>query len=154
MTQGDLVLAERLAHTFKGLCGQIGAGELRTMAESLEQSIRNRESKEKIQATLKLVPGTLAELVSAIDKRFPVPESVQTAVAVDLGELREISIRLAAELAADDFASSDTFDQHEALMRAALGECFITLASAIHDFNFALAADQLREAMAIHGIDI
>ena len=154
MTQGDLVLAERLAHTFKGLCGQIGAGELRTMAESLEQSIRNRESKEKIQATLKLVPGTLAELVSAIDKRFPVPESVPTAVAVDLGELREISIRLAAELAADDFASSDTFDQHEALMRAALGECFITLASAIHDFNFALAADQLREAMAIHGIDI
>jgi two-component system sensor histidine kinase/response regulator len=154
MTQGDLVLAERLAHTFKGLCGQIGAGELRTMAESLEQSIRNREPKEKIQATLKLVPGTLAELVSAIDKRFPVVESVQTAVAVDLGELREISIRLAAELAADDFASSDTFDQHEALMRAALGERFITLASAIHDFNFALAADQLREAMAIHGIDI
>ncbi|MBC3877735.1 PAS domain S-box protein [Undibacterium sp. FT79W] len=154
MTQGDLVLAERLAHTFKGLCGQIGAGELRTMAESLEQSIRNREPKEKIQATLKLVPGTLAELVSAIDKRFPVVESVQSAVAVDLGELREISIRLAAELAADDFASSDTFDQHEALMRAALGERFITLASAIHDFNFALAADQLREAMAIHGIDI
>jgi len=154
MTQGDLVLAERLAHTFKGLCGQIGAGELRTMAESLEQSIRNREPKEKIQATLKLVPGTLAELVSAIDKRFPVVESVKTAVAVDLGELREISIRLAAELAADDFASSDTFDQHEALMRAALGERFITLASAIHDFNFALAADQLREAMAIHGIDI
>lgn len=154
MTQGDLVLAERLAHTFKGLCGQIGAGELRTMAESLEQSIRNREPKEKIQATLKLVPGTLAELVSAIDKRFPVVDSVQTAEAVDLGELREISIRLAAELAADDFASSDTFDQHEALMRAALGERFITLASAIHDFNFALAADQLREAMAIHGIDI
>lgn len=154
MTQGDLVLAERLAHTFKGLCGQIGAGELRTMAESLEQSIRNREPKEKIQATLKLVPGTLAELVSAIDKRFPVVDSVQTAVAVDLGELREISIRLAAELAADDFASSDTFDQHEALMRAALGERFITLASAIHDFNFALAADQLREAMVIHGIDI
>lgn len=154
MTQGDLVLAERLAHTFKGLCGQIGAGELRTMAESLEQSIRNREPKEQIQATLKLVPDTLAELVSAIDKRFPVVESVQSAVAVDLGELREISIRLAAELAADDFASSDTFDQHEALMRAALGERFITLASAIHDFNFALAADQLREAMAIHGIDI
>lgn len=154
MTQGDLVLAERLAHTFKGLCGQIGAGELRTMAESLEQSIRNREPKEKIQATLKLVPGTLAKLVSAIDKRFPVVESVQSTVAVDLGELREISIRLAAELAADDFASSDTFDQHEALMRAALGERFITLASAIHDFNFALAADQLREAMAIHGIDI
>jgi two-component system sensor histidine kinase/response regulator len=154
MTQDDLALAERLAHTFKGVCGQIGAGELRAMAESLEQSIRNRDPKEKIQATLELIPGTLAELVSAIDKRFPVAESVQSAVAVDLSELRKISIRLAAELAADDFASSDTFDQHEALMRAALGERFITLASAIHDFNFALAADQLREAMAIHGIDI
>ncbi|MBR7793974.1 PAS domain S-box protein [Undibacterium sp. FT147W] len=154
MTQGDLVLAERLAHTFKGLCGQIGAGELRAMAESLELCIRNQEPKEKIQATLERIPAPLAELVSAIDQRFPVAESVQTTAAVDLDELREIGIRLAAELAADDFSSSDTFDQHEALMRAALGERFMTLASAIHDFNFAFAADQLREAMAIHGIDI
>lgn len=154
MKQNDLVSAERLAHTFKGLCGQIGAGALRLMAESLEQRIREGEPAEKITAALEIIPGPLAELVSAINQRFPSAESVQAATNIDLQELRRTGTQLAAELAADDFASSDTFDQHEALMRAALGERYTALASAIHDFNFSRATDLLREALAVHKIEI
>jgi len=152
--QNDLVSAERLAHTFKGLCGQIGAGELRLMAESLERCIRDGDSKEKIKTALKAIPDPLAELLTAINQRFPAAESVPAAAEVDLEELRRTVIRLAAELATDDFASNDTLDKHEALMKAALGERYAALASAIHDFNFSLATDLLREAMASHGIEI
>jgi hypothetical protein len=43
---------------------------------------------------------------------------------------------------------------HEPLMRAALGESYAAISAAIHDFNFELARDQLRDAVARHGIEL
>lgn len=45
-----------------------------------------------------------------------------------------------------------TFDGHEPLMRAALGDRYAAISAAIHDFNFELARDLLRDAVAGHGI--
>lgn len=150
----DWQTVERLVHTLKGLCAQIGAGELRVMAESLEQRINNREPRESIAASLEAISQPLSELIAAISVRLPVDEPAQPAMCVDVVELREICARLAAELAADDFASGDTFDGHEALMRAALGDRYTAISGAIYDFNFLLALDQLRDAVAEHGIKL
>ena len=96
----------------------------------------------------------MAELIAAIGDRLPAEEPAQPQKNLDVGELREICTRLAAELAADDFASGNTFDSHEALMRVALGNRYTAISGAIHDFNFSIAMDQLRDAVAIHGIEL
>jgi two-component system sensor histidine kinase/response regulator len=150
----DWQTAERLAHTLKGLCAQIGAVELRDMAETLEQRIRGRESKERVAASLEVMTPPLAKLIAAISVRLPVEEPAPAETCVDVALLRGVCARLAAELAADDFASSETFDAHEALMRATLGNRYATIAEAIHDFDYSLALDQLRDAMAGRGIEL
>ncbi len=150
----DWQTAERLVHTLKGLCAQIGAQELRAMAESLEQCLKNHESKESITASLATISPPLLALIAAINVHLPVEESARFDTGVDVDELRVISTKLAAELAALDFASGDTFDEHEPLLRAALGDRYAAIATAIHDFNYSLAMDQLRDAVAGHGIKL
>ena len=150
----DWQTAERLAHTLKGVCAQVGAKSLAAMAERLEQSTRSREPKQRIDSLLEAISLPLADLIAAISARLPIEESAQPDTSVDVAALRKICTRLAAELAADDFASGDTFDRHEPLMRAALGDRYAAISAAIHDFNFSLAMDQLRDAVAEHGIKL
>jgi two-component system sensor histidine kinase/response regulator len=150
----DWQTAERLVHTLKGLSAQIGAQELRAMAESLEQCLKNHESKESITASLETISPPLSALIAAINVHLPVEASAGFDTGVDVDELRVISTKLAAELAALDFASGDTFDEHEPLLRAALGDRYAAIATAIQDFNYSLAMDQLRDAVAGHGIKL
>ena len=150
----DWQTAERLAHTLKGLSAQIGARELHTMVESFEHHIRSREPKESITASLETISQYLSDVISSISARLPVDEPAHPDTRVDTVELREICIKLAAELTALDFASGDTFDEHEPLMRAALGDHYAAITAAIHDFNFEHARDLLRDAVAGHGIEL
>ncbi len=154
LAMDDWRTAERLAHTLKGLSAQIGAQELRTMAENLEQDIKHQASKESLATSLGALSQPLSALMAAIIDRLPIEESAGCDTGVDVGELRVVSTKLAAELAALDFASGDTFDEHEPLMRAALGDRYAAIATAIHDFNYSLAMDQLRDAVAGHGIEL
>ena len=124
------------------------------MAENLEQDIKHQASKESIAASLGTLSQPLSALIAAINDRLPIEESARCDTGVDVDELREVSTKLAAELEALDFASGDTFDEHEPLMRAALGDRYAVIATAIHDFNYSLAMDQLRDAVAEHGIEL
>jgi CheY-like chemotaxis protein len=74
--------------------------------------------------------------------------------SIDVAKLREVCIRLITELAADDFASGQTFDENQALMRAALGEKYATISADIHDFNFSQAMEHLRDAVAGYGVKL
>lgn len=124
------------------------------MAEKFEQRIRDREPKEIITASLEALSLALSDAISCISIRLPVDEPAQPDTNVDAVELRKICTKLAAELAALDFASGDTFKEHEPLMRAALGDRYAAIKAAIHDFNFEHARDLLRDALAAHGIEL
>ena len=154
LERGDWQTTERLAHTFRGLCAQIGAGELRAMTEVLEQLIRNRAPKEGIAASLEPISQRLSTLIFAIASRLPPEEAASADTKLDIALLRDVCTRLAAELEQDDFSSGDTFDRHEALLRVALGDGYTAIAEAIHDFDCSLALEQLRHAVAVHGIDL
>ena len=82
------------------------------------------------------------------------PPEAQTISSVDIdpGQLKDISTRLAAQLAIDDFASGEAFDANADLMRAALGEHFKPISDAIHNFDFATALDLLAKAVAVYDI--
>ncbi len=68
---GNHVLSERIAHTLKGVSGNIGALEVQAAAEELEASINSRKTKTVILEILKrldsLLYGLKEDISSAID---------------------------------------------------------------------------------------
>ncbi len=71
LADSDWPRAEREAHTLKGVAAQIGALEIRTLAEQLEAAIRNREPQEKLDKTEATLAAALEQLIEAVSKRLP-----------------------------------------------------------------------------------
>ncbi len=149
--QADWSTAERLAHTLKGLAGQIGASALRTQAEALELGLRRRDEAFQLKILQASVSTQLVPLIEAIKANLPPEEPTHAMIQVDAAELQEICARLAAQLAVDDFGSGETFDANADMLRTALGTHFAPIAEAIHNYNFAAALALLKKALAEHG---
>ena len=66
----DTTTARRLAHTLKGVSAQIGAMDLRAVAERTEHAISTGEPPEAIAALLSEVDLVLGPLVSALSARL------------------------------------------------------------------------------------
>ncbi|NCA69199.1 MAG: response regulator [Sphingobacteriia bacterium] len=146
LVAGDRARAERRAHTLKGVAAQIGAEELRMVALQLEQAVRDRAAQERIEALLSQVAGRVAPLIAAIRARLPQqPSAAQAESTPDHSRWAELREQLAALLGDDDFASEQLLNENEALLRSVLGERFMPIAEAIHDYDFALALDRLRK---------
>ena len=152
LAQSDWQTAERLAHTLKGLCAQLGASGLRGEAERLETAIRQRADPASFASLHSAVLRQLSELMDAITAALPAEAATNTSAGIDAQQLQELCTQLAAQLTTDDFTSGDTFDANADLLRAALGGDFAPMADAIHNFNFATALDLLRKGVADHGV--
>ncbi len=150
--QSDWSTAERLAHTLKGLAGQIGATALRTHAEALELGIRRRDEAFQLKILQASVSTQLMPLIDAIKTKLPPEVPADAAIRVDAAELQRACDRLATQLAADDFSSGETFDANADMLQAALGSHFAPIAEAIHNYNFTAALALLKKALADHGI--
>ncbi|MBK5914055.1 PAS domain S-box protein [Rhodocyclus purpureus] len=145
---GDLAVAERLAHTLKGVAAQIGAGDVRSLAEQLEHAIHNRAPTvllEKLQAQTVTALAVLIEALSACLPQAP-SGAVATPIAIDEAALRPVCTRLAELLANDDFASARCLAENEGLLHAAFGEDFARIATAIENYDFATALETLTKA--------
>jgi len=153
LAEGDLVSAERFAHTLKGLAAQIGAHALSDLAEQLEKAVRNRAAAVVLVPLQADVTRRLGALLAALQAALPAPPAVVAApVAVDEAELAAVCCRLAEALAADDFASGALLETHAPLLRAGLGHRFPLIVEAARSFNFALAQEVLEEAMDSLGL--
>lgn len=72
--------AERLAHTSKGVNGNIGATVLQNLSEEIEKLIRQKEVLKKILEKLSLLEREQSKLVAAISKDF-FPEEKSPAIS-------------------------------------------------------------------------
>ncbi len=70
LATGDLPAAERLAHTLKGVCANIGAEHVRHLAASLEDALRTYEPPVVVQERLKALERAMARLVEAVAERL------------------------------------------------------------------------------------
>jgi HPt (histidine-containing phosphotransfer) domain-containing protein len=71
MLEGDRKLAERLAHTFKSVAGNLGADNLYHKLQDLELLIREGLSPDKIESLLDSAGADLAVCLAAIDANLP-----------------------------------------------------------------------------------
>ena len=143
LAQGDRAGAEMIAHTLKGVAAQIGAEEVRGLAEGVEQSIRQGQPAPELEP----LRQQLSALIEAIAARLP-QHAEPAAATVDQEKLRAICADLERMLAAADFGSGQLFADNAALLRAGLGDGYAALASAIEDFDYPGAHEALRAALA------
>ena len=73
LDSGDWATAERLAHTNKGVSGNIGAVSMPDLAATLEQAIRRREPRPQIEEHLQRFERGLSRLIADLDKALPQP---------------------------------------------------------------------------------
>src|SRR6185369_13507015 len=103
---GDSPLAERLAHTLKGVAGNIGAKLVQGPAGSLEKLIRDRASAEEMKTAIRAVAAVLDPLLSQLRKALPStepPTSLQASLPpVDPEKTRASAAELAKLLSEFD----------------------------------------------------
>ncbi len=75
MLEGDRKLAERLAHTFKSVAGNLGADNLHHKLQDLELAIREACNPGKIESLLNSANTDLSVCLAAIDAHLPPPEA-------------------------------------------------------------------------------
>ena len=144
----DWTTAERLAHTLKGVAGNIGATSLPHMAEKVETAIRERQPRKAIDARLEELGKPLATLIAQLEQQLP-KERHNIAVAVDQKLLKTVCDQMEALLVSDDSAAGDLLDTHADLLNAAFPEHYRKISESIRSLNFETALAALRDAIEV-----
>ena len=143
LAAGEREIAERLAHSLKGLAGNLGATDLASQAAALESAIKD-ERHDELQALLLELQQNLSALLLAIDAL-----SVQEAPVcgpLDEPQLQQICQQLQHLFAGDDPRATRVFDEQAELLRSAFNDDYVALAAAVHTFDFERALQLLRAA--------
>ncbi|MCK9389555.1 MAG: response regulator, partial [Sulfuritalea sp.] len=137
--------AERLAHTLKGVAGNIGASGLQQLTEKLEIAIKERRPRKEIDARLDDVKGPLKTLIAQLKQQLPAVRG-ETMIKVDRKKLEAVSAKLKDLLTNDDAEAVDVLDANADLLNAAFPTHYRSLADSIRSFDFEAALATLRAA--------
>jgi len=153
---GDRVLAERLAHTVKGVAGNIGAGGVQEVAAELELAIRRNEPEQLMEEILKRFAGTVALLIENLRTALggkKAETEIKTAAVMDAGTIEPVFVKLAQLLRANDAETVNYFAAIQNDLRAALpyGD-YEKLKKLITDYELDEALKELKSAAAGLGI--
>jgi two-component system sensor histidine kinase/response regulator len=153
LAQGDVALAERLAHTLKGVAGNIGAKPVQAAAGALEKLIRTQAGVAEVDFAQQQVAIALDPLVAKLEAALgsaaaqssaPTP----TLPAVNPAQSREAAAPLLKLLSEFDPGAADFVEAN----RAALQPLFAAAAwpqfeKLVQGYAFADAQTQLEQAL-------
>lgn len=141
----DWELAERLAHTLKGVAGNIGAEALQEA--SLQLETQSREKKVK-QAECELLAIELKKVLAAIDS-LGAAETESGAAAVDKAALSQVLSLLSKQLSEYDTGAHETLAAHHVLLSSGeMAPLFKSLEKALDAYDFDTAQVKLRAMQA------
>ncbi|MEP5837525.1 MAG: response regulator [Marinobacter sp.] len=141
LEHGDWALANRMAHTLKGLAGNLGALSLQQACAAVE-SQASREAVESAERDalareLKRVLGGLSAL-DAIDA----PADTAAAAAIDTDAVAGLLEMLAQQLGNSDPTALNTVNEQRALLSAGpLATLFTSLEAAVGDYDMDAALE-------------
>jgi len=148
LESGDVKLAERIAHTVKGVAGNIGITEVQSSAQVLEKAIREGEG--TVPTLLRQFASLMGTQVHAIEKALgestPArPEEARTSPFN--GEMASKAIaRLRALLEASDGDAGEAFSSLQDAVAGVVEKPRLdALSASINDFDFEAALVKLEE---------
>jgi two-component system sensor histidine kinase/response regulator len=138
---GDRALAERLAHTLKGVAATVGARDIQARAACLEQSIAQGDDPALSEALIAPLASALGELIAHIDALPPKEAKVGREPATDfdpyaLAETCRALTRMLSEGDAEGFA---VFERNSGTLKAAYPLEFSELSAAVRAYDFETA---------------
>jgi two-component system sensor histidine kinase/response regulator len=153
---GDLEGARLLAHTLKGVSGNIGAHRVECGVAELEDALQAGAEAGSLHALIAHVDVALTASVGEIRKHLadlPTKEQAERLRLVDATTVTPLVRRLAALLMAGDGEAADCLES----MRDQLAVAFDAddvrkLEAAVNEFDFAVALDLLRQMASRLGI--
>jgi two-component system sensor histidine kinase/response regulator len=152
LAKGDTALAERLAHTLKGVAGNIGAKGVQATAGVVEKLIRHKASdvelasaSQQAQAVLDPLVGKLRLALSSPPAEAP-PQSISG--VVDPAKSSEAATLLSKLLAEFDPGAADFIEVNRAVLRPLFPEeGWAQLESHVENYAFAEAQAELAQAL-------
>lgn len=138
----DWVLAHRLAHTLKGVAGNIGAVELQQACAALELSAKDEKvevlEKERAQQEFEIVMRALADLAA--------PDSSSTKQVFDLRSALEVCDLLEQQLEDFNTEAQVTVDTNHGLFAdTSIAPIWDSLEQGLEDYDFEGALDLLKK---------
>ena len=144
---GDAQTAERIAHTVRGVAGNLGAAELQEDAHQLETALRHASPLPELLDRVRAVTASLARVRGALRRAL----NLESEEAVELSAA-EASVALSTlrdYLENDDAQAVDAFNRLQATLRRTLGEaCFRRAEAALEAFDLEQALEQLHSGGA------
>ena len=151
LARQDLLLAERVAHTIKGVAGSLGMGAVQQVAATLEKAIAAKTDSATLAPLVEDFGTVLEDYVKRLDAALPQPETISSPAAPDAAfdpdKAKEVALEMTGHLNNFDPAATDCLEAHRDLFRALLpGEEFAAFEKEVNDFVFSDALARLQKA--------
>jgi two-component system, sensor histidine kinase and response regulator len=150
LADGDYETAQRLAHTAKGVSGNIGATEVQELAARVEKSFRERDSCEMIEQLISELAAGHGKLIGGLKEmlRSLNAGAEENAEVLQVDRERAVAAckKLEQLLANADGEATDFLNEERDLFRGFLGsDPFQMLKKAIDDYDFEQAMEVLKK---------
>jgi two-component system sensor histidine kinase/response regulator len=151
LARQDILLAERLAHTVKGVAGSLGMGAVQQVAATLEKAIAAKTDSAALAPLIGNFSKVLDDLVERLDAALPQTEAVFSPLAPDAvfdpDKAKKIAQEMIGHLNNFDPAAADCLEVHRDLFRVLLpSEEFAKFEKEVNDFVFSDALARLQKA--------
>ncbi len=154
LVQGDIALAERLAHTLKGVAGNIGAKPVQAAAGVLEKLIRDRAGTPETESALRQVGVVLDPMVAQLNRTLTssapgngTPASASLPPA-DPAQVRSAATQMAKLLSEFDPGAVDFVEANHAALRSLFDAgTWAQFETQVRNYSFTEAQTQFEQAI-------
>jgi two-component system sensor histidine kinase/response regulator len=137
LAANDYATAERIAHSTRGVSGNIGASNLQKMAGEIEKMIHENAECENIFAKILSLEIMQNAIIEAIKLQLPSESVIAILSSFDTSKAKEVLTNLSKLLAENDGDADQVFENNTDLIRAALGEdLFSKVSNSMQQFDF------------------
>ncbi|MFC3914328.1 response regulator [Pseudaeromonas sharmana] len=136
LAAGDRALAERLAHTLKGVSGNIGASTLQQQAAELEKHLRDHGDEASLLTRLNTTAMSVEQLCAPLAAALVTADETPVARDGVVEDIKPLLTRLADLLRGDDAEALDLLERHSAALSARPSPHLGPLETAIRDYEF------------------
>lgn len=136
--------ATRLAHSLKGISGNLGAMGIYDMAAILETSIKARQDSAIIEQQIRTLDSELKQLTTAITTALPEEDPISYDGDIDWAAVRQLLSKLEILLEKSSIQSNHLIDAQSVLINAALGSLGGDLMRQIKNFLYPEALATLK----------
>jgi two-component system, sensor histidine kinase and response regulator len=152
LVHGDTALAERLAHTLKGVAGNIGAKPVQAAAGVVEKLIHDRAAAAETESALRQVAAALDPLLAQLRNLLPSPEpatpSPNSPPPADPAQARAAAAQLSKLLSEFDPGAVEFIEANQAVLHPLLpGDSWPQFEKLVQAYAFADAQAQLEQAL-------